>query len=294
MSTTFKRLTNNLYTSLAAGYTAGSGTMQVSAGTGALFGAVSTTSPVRFSAITAGTYGSVSETMAVFQATGISADVLSGVSAIEGTTDQNFSIGDKVEVRATAGAFGDIHAAINSLEAATSALYVQTAKVTGSTNGANLLCNSSGALGSRSMAAGFFYAGRGIRISGGGYWVVNDTSAFNGYPYLQVGSSGTVVVATGQSLALLTTAGTYGFKFTIELVCKTAGASGTCDVSGQFVTAAAGTFYVTNGTTAGTQAAATQSPIDTTAANVVNLYVNMGGTAKPITITNLIIEDLRI
>jgi hypothetical protein len=114
--TTFKTLVNNLFTTLGAAYTAGSGTMTVAAGTGAQFGTVTASAPVRFTLITAASYGSSAEVLTIYQATGISGDVLSGVSAIEGTVDQNYFVGDKVEARPTQGSYSDIHSAINAIE----------------------------------------------------------------------------------------------------------------------------------------------------------------------------------
>jgi hypothetical protein len=114
--TVFKTLVNNLRTSLGANYTAGSGTMTVAPGTGTLFGSISTAAPARFTVITAATYGTSSEVLTIYQATGLSGDVLSGVSAIEGTTDLNYSAGDKLEARPTQGSYADIHGAINAIE----------------------------------------------------------------------------------------------------------------------------------------------------------------------------------
>jgi hypothetical protein len=114
--TTFKTLVNNLFTTLGASYTAGSGTMTLSSGTGSLFGTVTPSNPVRFTVITVGSYGTTSEILTIFRATGIAGDVLSGVAAIEGTTDRNYGAGDKVECRPTQGSYGDIHAAINAIE----------------------------------------------------------------------------------------------------------------------------------------------------------------------------------
>jgi hypothetical protein len=114
--TTFKTLVNNLSTTLGAHYTAGSGTMTVASGTGASFGTVSASAPVRFTVVTSGTYGTNDEIFTIYQATGINGDVLSGVSAIEGTTDQNYSTGDVVEARPTQGSYADIHSAINAIE----------------------------------------------------------------------------------------------------------------------------------------------------------------------------------
>jgi hypothetical protein len=88
----------------------------LTSGTGALFGPVSVTAPVRFTVVTAATYGTASEVSTIYQATGISGDVLSGVLAIEGTTDRNYSVGDKVEARPTQGSFGDVYAAVNAIE----------------------------------------------------------------------------------------------------------------------------------------------------------------------------------
>ena len=82
----------------------------------ALLGTVSASAPIRFTVITAGSYGTTAEVLTIYQATGLSGDNLSGVSAIEGTTDRNYAAGDKVEARPTQASYTDIHSAINGIE----------------------------------------------------------------------------------------------------------------------------------------------------------------------------------
>jgi hypothetical protein len=130
--TTFKTLVNNLRTTLGASYTVGSGTMTLAPGSGSSFGNVSASTPVRFTVITAATYGSSSELLTIYQATGINGDVLSGVSAIEGTTDRNYSAGDKLEARPTQGSYADIHGAINAIESAPYAVDTSVVHLAGS------------------------------------------------------------------------------------------------------------------------------------------------------------------
>ena len=96
MPTVFKKPINNLTTTLAAAYTPGSGTMTVRAGDGARFGAVSASSPIRFTCVKASGVTSVGQVdpisaISIYVATGIAGDVLSGVSVQEGTTDQAFA-----------------------------------------------------------------------------------------------------------------------------------------------------------------------------------------------------------
>lgn len=99
---------NNVSATLGAAYTAGSGALVLASDQGARFGTPAVSAPVRFTV--------VSQTdpavLTIFRATGRSADTLTGVTAIEGTTDRAYSAGDTVEMRATAGAFSDIHDAI--------------------------------------------------------------------------------------------------------------------------------------------------------------------------------------
>ena len=64
-------------------------------------------------------------------ATGITRDLFSGVAATEGSTDRNYTAGDKVEARPTQGSYGDIHAAINTIENAPYAVDTAVVHLTG-------------------------------------------------------------------------------------------------------------------------------------------------------------------
>lgn len=86
--------------SLSAPYTASSGSMVLQGGQGAYF----TTFPAKFTLISLSSYGTgPNEVTAIYQCTGKSSDTLTGVSAIESTTDVNWSANDIVEQRITAG-----------------------------------------------------------------------------------------------------------------------------------------------------------------------------------------------
>ena len=108
MNKVFHTPLNNVSATLGAAYTAGSGSLVLASGQGAQFGTPSDSAPVRF------TVASQADptVLTIFRATGRSTDALTGVSAIEGTTDRDYSTGDAVEVRATAGSFTDVHDAI--------------------------------------------------------------------------------------------------------------------------------------------------------------------------------------
>ena len=111
--TSFKPHPNNVSTCLSSHYTAGSGSLVVDAGTGALFGS---TFPMTVTAITALSYGTPEEVSAIFNVTARSGDTLTISAAIEGTIDRDFAADDRVEVRWTSGLAGAIEGAVNNLE----------------------------------------------------------------------------------------------------------------------------------------------------------------------------------
>jgi hypothetical protein len=113
MATTFKPHLNNVSTTVAQPYTAGSGAMFVASGTSPAFGG---TFPVIFTVITASSYGTTAETYTIYQATGRTGDQFTGLSALEGTTDRAYAIGDRVEVRWTDGLAKTIESAVNTIE----------------------------------------------------------------------------------------------------------------------------------------------------------------------------------
>lgn len=98
---------------LASAYAPGSGVMVVKSGQGAAFGAISPANPVRITLIKQSTYGTgPGEITAIYGVTGRTGDTLTGVSAIEGTTDVAWSVGDYVECRETAGYVNDLEAVL--------------------------------------------------------------------------------------------------------------------------------------------------------------------------------------
>jgi hypothetical protein len=118
MPTTFNTPLNNVRVALGSPHVIGSGTLVLIAGQGAQFG---TTFPLRATCCTAATVGTAAEVLTIFSVTARSADTLT-VTAIEGTADRAYAVGDVVEMRATAGTVGDIQAAVNALEAQVVAL----------------------------------------------------------------------------------------------------------------------------------------------------------------------------
>jgi hypothetical protein len=113
VATVFRPHPNNCTSTLASGYTAGSGSLVLAAGTGAAFGS---TFPILVTAATAATLGTPGEINTIFQATGRTADTLTGITAVEGTTDRNYAIGDRVDVRWTSGLAIALEFAINAVE----------------------------------------------------------------------------------------------------------------------------------------------------------------------------------
>ena len=87
MPTQFDTFVNNAYATLASPYTAGSGSLALATGEGARFGS---TFPICVTVITAATYRTTAETLAIYTVTGRSTDTLTGVSVAESTTDRSF------------------------------------------------------------------------------------------------------------------------------------------------------------------------------------------------------------
>jgi hypothetical protein len=160
--TTFATPGDNLITSLGSAYTAGSGTMTLATGYGAIvsarlsamgFPTISSTNPLRFTVVAASAlnaYGQITNTnlVAVYTATGLSGDVLSGVAVDTGSIDQNFAAGSQWAVFVTARAIWSVDNAVNRLESGatlTNASTLQGFSVasTTPTNGQYLIWNNS-------------------------------------------------------------------------------------------------------------------------------------------------------
>jgi hypothetical protein len=114
--TTFRPHLNNVSTTLFSAHASGSGSLSLAPATGSKFGS---TFPFTVTVITAATYGSPAETLTVFNVTGRTTDTLTGCTAIEGTTDQAFSVGDRVEMRWTNALATAIEGAVNGVENST-------------------------------------------------------------------------------------------------------------------------------------------------------------------------------
>jgi hypothetical protein len=130
--TTFATPLNNVATTLGSAHTAGAGTLAVAAGDGALFGSPTSSAPVRFTVVKQSAFGASGQivdrsALTIYKATGRTGDALTGLTAIEGTTDQSFAVGDVVAVWVTAGAIGDLNAAVNTAETSLAAHIADTA-----------------------------------------------------------------------------------------------------------------------------------------------------------------------
>lgn len=120
---------NNVASTLALNYIAGSGTVALVEGYGATINerlamlglpSISPTAPLRFSLYSASMMGPFGwfppgYLPSIYNATGLSGDDLTGVTIQEGTTDQNFVAGDIFRVALTAGEIAAIEAAIQDL-----------------------------------------------------------------------------------------------------------------------------------------------------------------------------------
>ncbi len=131
---TFASPLNSISTTLGATYVVGSGALTLAEDTGdAIVAAlaaqglpsVSASAPLRFACVRAEGYNFTTNQVAqadlvtIFEATGLSGDDLSGVTVVEGTTDQAFYVGDLLAVELTAGQVADIQEAIQTIAVAT-------------------------------------------------------------------------------------------------------------------------------------------------------------------------------
>jgi hypothetical protein len=118
--TVFTVPANNVRSTLGARHLTGAGTLEVKSGEGSLFGTPSPAAPIRVTVARANTLVNdevaQSSTFTIFKATGRSGDILTGVTAIEGTADRDYARNDPVRMTITAGMFSDLHAAVNALE----------------------------------------------------------------------------------------------------------------------------------------------------------------------------------
>jgi hypothetical protein len=71
--------------------------------------------PTRITVITAGTYGTATESLTVFGVTDVSGDTLTITGPLEGTVDRNYAVGDYADLRVTAGYVNDLNAAMNGI-----------------------------------------------------------------------------------------------------------------------------------------------------------------------------------
>lgn len=128
--TNFVTVGNNIGVTLDAPYVAGSGTLALPAGYGAVVAArliasggstPSAPHPLRFTLIQSsviGPTGNITDPagLTIFNATTLSTDTLTGVVAVEGTSDQAFDVGDSFAVLFTANAYVLLGQAINGAE----------------------------------------------------------------------------------------------------------------------------------------------------------------------------------
>jgi hypothetical protein len=107
MPTTFHRPLNGVATTVAAPR-AVAAVVVVAAGTGTRFGSI-------FPLIVTAARGDTD--LSILEVTGRAGDVLTISGAIEGTADVALEVGDRLEMRATAGAVVELQDAVHALEA---------------------------------------------------------------------------------------------------------------------------------------------------------------------------------
>lgn len=129
--TTFATPVNVASSTLRLPYTAGDTTLKLFRSYGTTLAAalvaqglpaISASHPLRFQMVSSAAYnpdtGQITDLSltTIFEATGLSSDDLSGLSVVEGTTDQDYANGDIFLVGLTAGQVQSIQAAVNALE----------------------------------------------------------------------------------------------------------------------------------------------------------------------------------
>lgn len=136
MSSAFHSVANNVQTTLAAPYVRGSGVMALAPDFGAVlaariaaagFPAIGADAPLKYTLIARGALSATGQILdvtrlAIFSATGLAGDELTGVSIAEGTVDQPFAAGDTFAVLWTAGDVAELVAAIKALQDGMTAL----------------------------------------------------------------------------------------------------------------------------------------------------------------------------
>jgi hypothetical protein len=149
MATNFAVPVNNVSTTLQSNYTSGSGTLALASGTGSRFPALTGSQFYRVTVIKSGVAYNpyvTSLQYSVYKATAISGDNLTVTATLDGTSDQNYSAGDVVEVRVTSGTIGDLHTAVNALEfLGTPASISGTTNLTSAAFGTTQVCSGSSA-----------------------------------------------------------------------------------------------------------------------------------------------------
>lgn len=156
MSTNFAVSFNNASSTVGTnGYTTGSGSLTLTTGGGARFPALTSGQIMRVTVSQAAYAYSPTATTAnytIYTATGISGDTITGLalSTSEGQTqvDRNYSAGDVVEIRVTAGTLNDMQTAISGITGAVG-------------SSGNVQFNNSGAFGAISSTSFLSTTGSG-------------------------------------------------------------------------------------------------------------------------------------
>jgi hypothetical protein len=163
-------------------------------------------------------------------------------------------------------------------------IYSQTALTTLTASGAQSLVTTTGAVGSMSLPAGFFVAGKSLRFIFSGYGTSAASSPGTVIFSWKLGSN---VIATTIALSFATNVVNGAYNGYADITCKVGGSSGKLDISGTMfsstVSTASSLFsnvaMITNGSTAGTQAAQTQISLDLTQAYLLDFQANMSANA---------------
>jgi hypothetical protein len=176
---------------------------------------------------------------------------------------------------------------------AVGALYVATASVTINSNATATLVGSG--VGSLTLPAGFFVAGRAVRVRAWGYYTTTGTPSNVTFAVL-LGSTTVAATNGGSSGQLNNNITAAPWSVDCDIACRSVGASGTVFAIGAVTLASASgagfrtsntvTSILANGSTPAT------ATVDTTGSLAVDLQLTDAGANTTVVCTNFTLEQL--
>lgn len=167
-------------------------------------------------------------------------------------------------------------------------LFIQPAAVTQNTPNAASMISTTGAVGTRSLTAGYLnILGRTLRIRACIYYTTGSTPTAIIYFRL-----GTNVVATTAAVSLGVTATLNSMVVDLLITTSVIGTSGNLQCFGLATVPSINTFKLQNGTIAGTTSASSPIILDLTQAYALDLDITSTGSGNSFVMTNFTVEAL--